>query len=359
MKRAEQWGKKWKVDEVDDEPAIMECAEQWRKKWKVAEVDDEPAKPAIVERADQWGKKWKAAEVDDEPAKPAIVECADQWGKKWKAAEVDDEPAKPAWLASDQCGMYIDLAQRKLKAGVFAVQIHADYDHVSMPDGSIQDLWTSDPWMMIAMSSPGTDQCTLDPWMMIALSSPATVPHGAAGNNCKQGHRFGSRVIQRLVDSMERICGPDGVANLTLILHVSEEQVHDVQAEVWAFPELFSPSPIKDRLLLVVNHRQYGYCFSGTDNCFVQDPSSSLDPIKDRLLLVVHHRQYGYCFSETDNCFVQDPSSSLESMGTGYSMLQLGWPGEALRLADDDDGEIVFEPVTDSVLDILSKRGVE
>lgn len=50
----------------------------------------------------------------------------------------------------------------------------------------------------------------------------------------------------------------------------------------------------------------------------------------------------------------------MQPVGSGYSMLQLGWPGEALMVEAGKEGENArLVPLKPSVLTVLQERGVE
>eukprot|EP00798_Chlamydomonas_sp_ICE-L_P025052 gene25052-10701_t len=228
-----------------------------------------------------------------------IGSCNGEWADRrlWAAAEVDDEPVKPSWLDSDIYAVYSSQVMLKLKMGAFAVQIHADEDCVKMPRAPV-----------------------------------------AGSSGTKQNMCYGSRVIHRMVESLHCIGGHEAVEKLTLILHISDEQVYQLQADVWAFPDLYKR--IKERLLLVVHHRQSGYSYDPDLGSFVQDPASCSDSL-------------GSGFS-----MLQDPASCSDSLGSGYSMLQLTYEGEAAVLsADEGDGHLI--QAQGSVMGIMQKRGVE
>lgn len=77
--------------------------------------------------------------------------------------------------------------------------------------------------------------------------------------------------------------------------------------------------------------------------------------LRGRLLLVQHTRHHGYAYSPHHNRFVPDPDSPLLPVGSGYSLMQLGWGAEALSVREDGELEVVVQPV----MALLQSRGCE
>lgn len=48
----------------------------------------------------------------------------------------------------------LDIA-RKLRNGQLAFQLFAGDDGLILPSGELQDLWTADPWLLVALCQPG------------------------------------------------------------------------------------------------------------------------------------------------------------------------------------------------------------
>eukprot|EP00198_Chlamydomonas_reinhardtii_P000390 XP_001689725.1 predicted protein [Chlamydomonas reinhardtii] len=72
----------------------------------------------------------------------------------------------------------------------------------------------------------------------------------------------------------------------------------------------------------------------------------------DNLFLLVQTRRCGYAWDEAAQRFARQYGSQPASAGSGYAIMQLVWPQEALQLAAED-------PLQMSVLDALAARGVQ
>jgi hypothetical protein len=72
---------------------------------------------------------------------------------------------------------------------------------------------------------------------------------------------------------------------------------------------------------------------------------------------MVQKQQRGYVYDREEKTFVQsrDPNDVKRAPGSGLAMMQLNWPGDALRL--DDNGRLTRIP--DTVLENLEYQGVQ
>ena len=77
-------------------------------------------------------------------------------------------------------------------------------------------------------------------------------------------------------------------------------------------------------------------------------------------MVVPERRRPGYYFDESEQRFVKKLGTPGRPAGSGYSMMQLTWPGEAFVLEEDNSEAGQVKPIAlqGSVLDFLSQRGV-
>ncbi|KAK9828965.1 hypothetical protein WJX72_003087 [[Myrmecia] bisecta] len=74
-----------------------------------------------------------------------------------------------------------------------------------------------------------------------------------------------------------------------------------------------------------------------------------------KIFVVPQPRHPAYVYSTLSSCFVKDPASPGQLAGTGFSLMQLAWPREALCLGATTHAR---EFIKESVLDRLTSMGV-
>ncbi|KAG2424565.1 hypothetical protein HXX76_014445 [Chlamydomonas incerta] len=219
-----------------------------------------------------------------------------------------------------------------LRAGRMAVQVLAGDDNVILASGATQALWSADPWDLIATAFPAK------------AGTPDRI----------RAVHMGPRLLMALVMAVEAVAGPEAVARLPVVLHCNEDQRADVIADL----------------------RFRKFCGLRPENLF----------------LLVQTRRCGYVWDEAAQRFARDEASTPASAGSGYAIMQLVWPQEAVQLAAEDPAQVLAEagpsgsgpaveaakaslasarragrdaatagvlPLTVSVLDALAARGVQ
>ena len=93
---------------------------------------------------------------------------------------------------------------------------------------------------------------------------------------------------------------------------------------------------------------------------------------RENVLIVPERRSQGYEYDPSEQRFVKKLGTTPRPAGSGYSMMQLTWPGEAFTLVEEESaqspgqngapaGEVKstqgWSQLEGSVLDFLSKRG--
>lgn len=73
------------------------------------------------------------------------------------------------------------------------------------------------------------------------------------------------------------------------------------------------------------------------------------------IVITVQRRRQGYCYDSSQRRFVVDETSPSVSLGTGYTLMQCNWVGEAAVM--DKEGALV--PLLGTVFEMLAERGVE
>ncbi|EFJ40761.1 hypothetical protein VOLCADRAFT_99345 [Volvox carteri f. nagariensis] len=197
-------------------------------------------------------------------------------GPGWEPPHVYDGTRFSASVGAAQASVFRAEVATMLRAGRMAVQVLAGEEYITMGDGQQQQaLWDADPWDLIA------------------TTFPAKV---AAADRVRHVH-MGPRLLMALVAAVEALAGPEAVSRLVVVLHVNDAQKTEVVREL----------------------RFRKFCGLRPEN----------------LVLVVQQRRPGYYWDPVQTIFVPDPNSPPVSAGSGYALMQLVWPEEALRVARD------------------------
>eukprot|EP00195_Chlamydomonas_chlamydogama_P017045 CAMPEP_0202895096 /NCGR_PEP_ID=MMETSP1392-20130828/4369_1 /ASSEMBLY_ACC=CAM_ASM_000868 /TAXON_ID=225041 /ORGANISM="Chlamydomonas chlamydogama, Strain SAG 11-48b" /LENGTH=1752 /DNA_ID=CAMNT_0049580001 /DNA_START=21 /DNA_END=5279 /DNA_ORIENTATION=- len=224
---------------------------------------------------------------------------------RWGEAVVLGKDTLQRWGALEEASMYQETVIRKLKNGQIAFQIHAAGETIPMGNGQpAKDLWTSDPWKLMAALRPGI------------------VPRDTER---LEGATLGLRVLCALVSAVLELAGTEALAKLHILLHVNAEQEPYVAEDIAG---LFGLSP--DRVFVLVQHRQAGFKYNDKERSFVQGSAGS-------------------AWDE------EGTEKNTRTMGSGHGMLQLVWPGEG-RCVDSSGNTWVMDT---PVLDLLEERGVQ
>ncbi|GLC44162.1 hypothetical protein PLESTB_000901400 [Pleodorina starrii] len=157
------------------------------------------------------------------------------------------------------------------------------------------DLWTADPWDLIDRFRPGI--------------MPQT--------DRIQGPSLGARILCQLVLAVEQLAGPEAKGVMPVLLHINEEQMEEVVQELWS------------------------YRFFGLK--------------RENVILVASPLHSGYRFNHELKVFEKEYGSSVAPLGSGYSLLQLTWGGEAFIVGPEGAPEVLEAPA----LTLLQERKVE
>ncbi|GLI58901.1 hypothetical protein VaNZ11_000682 [Volvox africanus] len=157
------------------------------------------------------------------------------------------------------------------------------------------DLWTSDPWELIDRFRPGI--------------MPQT--------DRIQGPSLGARILCQLVLAVEHLAGAEAKAVMPVLLHINEEQMEEVVQELWS------------------------YRFFGLK--------------RENVILVASPLHSGYRFNHELKVFEKEYGSSVAPLGSGYSLLQITWAGEAFIVGPEGAPEVLDMPA----LTLLLERKVE
>ena len=134
---------------------------------------------------------------------------------------------------------------------------------------------------------------------------------------CIKGVPLGCRTLMNLALSLEGMVGKEAVSKLTVILHLSEQQVDKAQDQIYAF----------------------NFC--------------GLDP--NNLLFIIQGRRNAYKYHSLNKKFSSVPSSEAKFVGSGLSMMQLNWVSEAKLM--DAAGEATA--MIETVLENLESKNVK
>ncbi|GFR43782.1 hypothetical protein Agub_g4898 [Astrephomene gubernaculifera] len=244
----------------------------------------------------------------------ALDLCNSAWPDQrwWLAAHTQDDAALDTWPGS---GEYIvnraDMV-RCLKAGTVAFQFMCASDEALVgPSGNRFDWWTSDPWEVAADLAPD----------LVAEAQAAQRQQrpgpGEAPRERLVGVPLGVRVLEQLANSVVETAGPLALEALPVILHISERQREAMAADLLQYP-------IYKRL-------------------------------RRNLYVVVQRSQPVMRYNAADDNFLPDLNQPKYMPGSGYSMLQLLWPGHAMFL--NDAGQL--ERLPHSLMDELRERNTE
>ncbi|KAG2452583.1 hypothetical protein HYH02_002820 [Chlamydomonas schloesseri] len=167
---------------------------------------------------------------------------------------------------------------------------------LNSPRRRAHDLWTADPWDLIDRFRPGI--------------MPQT--------DRIQGPTLGARILCQLALAVQQLAGPEAMAVMPVLLHINEEQMEEVVQELWS------------------------YRFFGLK--------------RENVMLVASPLHTGYRYNHEYKVFEKDFSSGgTAPLGSGYSMLQLTWAGEAFVVGPEG----APEPLNTPALQLLQERKVE
>ncbi|GIL97914.1 hypothetical protein Vretimale_3488 [Volvox reticuliferus] len=221
--------------------------------------------------------------------------------QQWVPPSVLSVPEQELFCASDAWVPYKVTVLRMLKAGSLGVHIDACADTVQLPDGTSMDVWTSDPWNLAQRLRPGS----------LPLSERI------------EGVSIGARALQQLVLAVESLAGKDAVAKLTVVLAINDDQRNAVVADI-------------------IRTRAYG-----------------LKP--ENLVLTAQRKRCGYRYDQDAQAFLEDPSTPAQVLGSGYSLCQLAWLGDAFSVTREGElamlmGRTLLERFSEQRLEWLVSR---
>ncbi|KXZ52809.1 hypothetical protein GPECTOR_8g195 [Gonium pectorale] len=284
---------------------------------------DAPPLPVLMEEgetAEQALARWsvtaddtRGALVDTSRKFRQVVDlCNSSWPDQrwWLASHTHEDAATDAWLTSDAFVVNRAEMVRCLKAGIVAFQFVCYSDELLVgPSGNSFDWWTSDPWEVAADLVPDK--------IADLQHARAAHPHKAGEHERLVGMPMGVRVLQQLANSVAEAAGPQALDCLPIILHISERQQESIAADLLQY------------------------------NVYRR--------LRRNLYLVVQKSQPVMRYSAEHNAFVPAINQPWYTPGTGFSMLQLLWPGQALHL--NDSGEL--ERLPHSLMQELQRRNTE
>ncbi|EFJ50592.1 hypothetical protein VOLCADRAFT_116765 [Volvox carteri f. nagariensis] len=219
-----------------------------------------------------------AAALPPPPPSPPLLLDPEASARLSKAQQLMGMYAnRERFCASDAWVPYKVTVLRMLKAGAMAVHIDACADAVQLPDGTSMDVWTSDPWNLAQRLRPGS----------LPLSERI------------EGVSLGARVLQQLVLAVESLAGRDAVPKLTVVLAINDDQRNAVVADI-------------------IRTRSYG-----------------LKP--ENLILTAQRKRCGYRYDRDAQAFLEDPSTPAQVLGSGYSLCQLAWLGDAFSVTREGE----------------------
>ncbi|KXZ49931.1 hypothetical protein GPECTOR_19g382 [Gonium pectorale] len=157
------------------------------------------------------------------------------------------------------------------------------------------------------------DLWTADPWELIDKFRPGIMPH----TDRIQGPTLGARILCQLALAVQEAAGSEALAVTPVLLHINEDQVEEVVQELWS------------------------YRFFGLK--------------RENVMLVASPLHTGYRYNHDFKVFEKEYGSSVAPLGSGYSMLQLTWAGEAFIVG----AEGAPEPLDMPALKLLQERKVE
>ncbi|KAG2494492.1 hypothetical protein HYH03_007261 [Edaphochlamys debaryana] len=186
------------------------------------------------------------------------------------------------FASSDAWVPYKVSVLQMLKQGKIVVHIDACQDSVVVADGGVMDVWTSDPWALVQRLRPG--------------SLPLT--------ERIEGVPLGARCLQQLVLAVEGLAGKDAVPKLVVVLAINDDQRNAVVADI-------------------IRARSYG-----------------LKP--ENLILTAQRKRCGYRYDPDHATFLEDPSTPAMVLGSGYSLCQLAWLGDAFSVSAEGELQMLM-----------------
>ncbi|GIL55497.1 hypothetical protein Vafri_11071, partial [Volvox africanus] len=194
----------------------------------------------------------------------------------WETPHVYDGLRFSSAVGAAQASVFRAEVATILRAGRMAVQLLAGDEYMVLGDGRTQPLWSADPWDLIASSFPAK---------------------AAVADRVRSVH-LGPRLLMALVVAVEALAGPEAVAKLVVVLHINDSQQAEVVREL----------------------RFRKYCGLRPEN----------------IILVVEQRRPGYYWKPEQTVFVAETSAPPASVGSGYAIMQLMWPEEALQIPPEE-----------------------
>eukprot|EP00198_Chlamydomonas_reinhardtii_P001560 XP_001690896.1 predicted protein [Chlamydomonas reinhardtii] len=153
-----------------------------------------------------------------------------------------------------------------------------------------------------------------DPWDLIDRFRPGIMPQ----TDRIQGPTLGARILCQLALAVQHLAGPEAMAVMPVLLHITEEQMEEVVQELWS------------------------YRFFGLK--------------RENVMLVASPLHTGYRYNHEYKVFEKEYSGGATApLGSGYSMLQLTWAGEAFVVGPDG----APEPLDTPALTLMQERKVE
>ncbi|KXZ46215.1 hypothetical protein GPECTOR_46g284 [Gonium pectorale] len=215
--------------------------------------------------------------------------------QQWALPHVH-EVAMPA--VRRQAERYKELVLKDLKAGKLAVQIHVDDDLFHSSRLGTMQMWSADPWQLLAMTHPARAEWTAH---LVGLG-------------------LGVRQLLALSTAVEAAAGPEAVAKMIVVIACHEGQVEAVIRDV-----------------------------SARKLC-------RFDP--ENLFIIVQQRTPGHVYDRARRTFVPTPEAPPRPSGSGYAMLALNWMGDdVFRLGGPEFTQRM--PVDKSIMSLFAERDVQ
>lgn len=221
-----------------------------------------------------------------------------QWAEhqSWGPPSLIDIPAQEAFASGADFAVHRADFVRKLREGKVAIQIFAAEDNLTMPNGEVLDIWSTDPWTLVQQARPG--------------SMPLT-------SQRLEGVPIGVRALSHLAHTLNSLAGASASQRTVLLIHLNDAQ------------QFAALKQLVDR----------NFCGFARENVVIM--SQAL--------------RQGYHYEPSQRLFMADASSPRMSLGPGYALMQCGWAGEGLVC--DNTGNA--NPLATSVWELLGAKGVE
>eukprot|EP00798_Chlamydomonas_sp_ICE-L_P015968 gene15968-22099_t len=245
----------------------------------------------------------------------------------------------------------------KLLRGEVAIQVMAAENSIALPGGKATDLWSTDPWNLVSGLRP------------------EIMPKDRIRGLC-----MGGRMLTQLRCMVESFGGRDAARNLKVILHLHDGQelqaVSDlnqfgmfgtdadagdtagthapVAASVTPPPLATFPMPLAT-CLLPISPAPLSLATHPLPLATHPLPITARRLSRENLYICIQRRRRGYSWDAGTRCFERDPSGPLQSLGSGYSCMQLNWVAEAFTLNEDGS----YQEVPGTMLEALAVKNIE